>query len=259
MLDIKEIELVFENCESMTVPRNVIGQFDVEDVCTHIHRVAANAISKYQVANKIAIEIFSEFDSEYFPFDVHDEDWKDSRFHRIVTCNDITSIEVVYQDDTRDIFYADFDGEYDNANQKSMISSLGNLYIVIGKDMSMSNIFSDEYVEDKEAVQLRKNLFDIGIEEEKYHPFTEDSLPDLYRYVYLEDERNSCLAIRVEDQNSGWRFVYEESDRVVHFPVKWMYPKSNIVSFLDVHNKEKGFTVEQIKQKYPPIAECSIE
>ena len=163
---IKEIELVFENCESMVVPRNVIGQFDIEDIHVHIHRIASNAIAKYQVPNKIALEIFSEYNAEYQPFDMDIESWKDYRFNRITSCNDITPIGVIYEDGSHDIFYTDFDGECVNANQKSVVSTLGNLYIVIGKDMAIGDVFPDDYMDDEEEVKLRKDMFDIGIEEE---------------------------------------------------------------------------------------------
>ena len=242
---IEEIKLKFADYEYMIVPRNVIGRFDIEDIQTHIHRIgiARNDIAKCQVPNKIALEIFAEYNAEHAVR---------QPFSRITLCNDITSIEVVYEDGSRDIFYTDCDGEDSNTNQKSIISTLGNLYVVIGKDIVIGDVFTDDYMNNAVNVKLRKKTLHIGIKEELPHPFAKDSLPELYRYVYLSNGERDCLAMRVEDPECGWRFVYDKPDHVIHFPTQWVYAESNIVAYFDKHNIERGFTTEQIKKKYPP-------
>ena len=96
-------------------------------------------------------------------------------------------------------------------------------------------------------------MYDIWIKEEIEHEYSENSIPELYRFVYLYDDNNCSLAIRVYDEENEWKFVFDKDSEIIHFPTKWIYPKSNIEEFLNENNKE--FTIPKIKEKYPPKKE----
>ena len=256
MRDIKSIELVFENCESVTFERNVIGTVNIEDIKRVFRRIACNSISSYTTAETVAIEIFADGNAEYDPFKVDD---KERVFDRIARWIDITYIVIGYENGDAEELYVDYDsGEKDdmlgapNVNQKTYLSDLGNLYIIISaKDVNFEDQFgSKEELNDSERNEFIKEMYDIGIKEEPYHEYSAESLPDMYRYVYLADDTSVALAVRVFDKNSGWKFVFQEPNWELNFPTKWKYLESNIEEY--VNKTHDGFSIEEIRKKYPP-------
>lgn len=248
---IKTIELIFENCEVMEINRNEIGVFALYDVETFICRTACNAINKYQVANTFAIEIFSEGNAEHIPFGI--SKYSKRRFDRIKAYNDITGIDIIYDNGNKEHYLTNFDDPRDigdNSNQKVYISELGNLYLVIAAGKDIEDFFDLDYINNKEEIDFTKDMYDIGIKEEPEHEYNEDSVPDMYRYVYLDDGKTNRLAIRVYDPDCEWKFVFEGDRPAIHFPKKWSYADEKMVQFFDEHNEE--FTVVNMMKKYPP-------
>ena len=58
MKGLKQIEIGFENCETITISKNMIGRFSLDDIRPVIRRIACNAINKYWVAGEVQMEIF---------------------------------------------------------------------------------------------------------------------------------------------------------------------------------------------------------
>ena len=136
---IKEIELVFENCEVITIPGKYIGRFYVGNICKSLSRIAVNSTRMYETAKKIVIEIHKDAETQNRQFGTEGDD---STFDRILKWNDITSIEITLEDaynkenkEEHYVFCTDWigDSEYENKGQKSKRSELGHLYIVITK------------------------------------------------------------------------------------------------------------------------------
>ena len=66
---IKEVEFVFENCESIKLDSKYFGWLCIENIREKICRVACNAIGQMKTAHEIAIELFKDIkDIEYLPF-----------------------------------------------------------------------------------------------------------------------------------------------------------------------------------------------
>ena len=154
---VKKIELIFENCDVMEFPTSVLGEVYIIKHETGIARVATNAIDKGTIAREIAIEIFSRGNDDYHPF--KQDDQTDKKFDRLTRCNDITAIEVHYQNDSVDTFYTDYEGEEENVNQTTILSSLGNIYITIGKGDLMNEYFPESERESRMNVSIRMSMY----------------------------------------------------------------------------------------------------
>lgn len=161
MKNIKSVELILENCETIEIEAKYFGMFKMDDIRTGIYRIACNAISKSQTAHSIAFEIFSEANVKYAPFGSCEEQLK---FHRLTQWKDITGIELKYEDGSVETYYVDYDDGEDNAlgaenlNEKVHISRLGNLYIVIEKDKTIFDYFDKDEIEDVESVNFSKTM-----------------------------------------------------------------------------------------------------
>lgn len=164
MDNVKSITIGFENCETITIPRKHIGVIFIQDIKTEIVRVACNAISKVVSANTVAIEIFSEGNVEYLPFGVSPSEMV---FERINECHDITSIDVTYMDGSKETYWTDYEsGDEEglgapNIYEKTKISDLGNLYVVISKDKDIKDFFSDEDINDSDNMQFIKDMLGV--------------------------------------------------------------------------------------------------
>lgn len=268
MKKIKSIEIAFENCESMIIPRNCIGTFLIDGIHETIKRVGMNVIAKYSTIDEFVIEIYKEGDEVYYPFgDTGDEQ---SKFKRLTDFNDISSISVIYEDGDMEEFYVPYDCDDSvgapNRFQDTYISELGNLYISIHALNRIIEYFDLTEINEKETVERTKDLLDVGIEEETMYKFERDNLPEMYRYVYLyvDDENtqthNCTLAVRVYDEDSGWKFIFKGGNPVI-CPTSWKYPNSKIDKFIDSegYSADINWKMGDIINKYPVPDEIEDE
>lgn len=155
MKSIKSIEFVFENCECFSIDAKYLGEFELSDIHQCIHRIASNCIAKMDCANTVAIEIFSEGNKEYSPFGVRDRD--ETLFDRFMY-HDITSIEIVYDDETSETYYVDYEGDEINEYQKNYMNNFGDMYIVISKDKGIFDFFDEDEINDEEIISFAKDM-----------------------------------------------------------------------------------------------------
>ena len=252
MNNVKEICLVLENCDSITFPANVIGDFRIEKINEEVERIAINCIAKVIYANSIFIEIYKDGNIEYAQFGFLEDQIK--KFERLKDSNDITSIEIKYEDDTVDSYFVDYDESNDglgapNINEKTYISSYGNLYIVIDKEKELKDFVNLEEIEDEKHMNYFHKIWDIGIEKEKVHNISTSCLPELYRFVYVMDDlSHQELAIRVME-NGVSRFIYDDPKQDI-YPTKWQYPTKSIDKFLKKEYRDKNFNPYKLKKEF---------
>ena len=161
MKNVKYIELVFENCEEVRIDEKYIGYMAITDFGEEIVRVAINSICKIRAADEVALEIFSEANG---PFISYGKDQGITIFDRITEWNDITHINVVYEDGEEEYIAINYDeglneGKLgaENILQTSKLSDLGNLYLVIstgGEDID--KLFDAEEINDENTINTRK-------------------------------------------------------------------------------------------------------
>ncbi len=156
-MELKLIELVFENCECATINTSHIGDFCIENIDRKITRVAVNEIGEMRIAKSIYIELFSganKTDPHLFTED-------QLLFDRIQVCNDITQVWLHYEDHT-DVIFTDYDdGDEDfapNKNQKVWLSECGNLYIVIDQNAVITDMLDMNEKNDKQRMSHVEGL-----------------------------------------------------------------------------------------------------
>lgn len=269
MKEIKDLYFSLENCEQIHIPKNAIGDLHIGGFRHIINRIACNSISKYTVADEFAIELYRDKNINYttegmylFDEEINKKSEMDHVFDRLIGFKDITQVIVKFEDDSYeeyDVNYNEEDAEAlgsDNRNEKVYVSELGNLYIVIEANKTIEDYFKMDEINDKNYVDFLKDMRDIGITEPEENILSAENLPDLYRYVYLSNDKQTVLAVRVEDEDSGWKFVYESPDKVI-YPTKWQYLNSKIGAFVKKTNKGKKLDLEALKSKYKPASASS--
>lgn len=166
MKDVSSITLVFENCERITIPRKYIGIIHIEDINVEIARVACNSIARITSADTIALEIFSEGNVEHKPFGISQSP-TEMVFSRIDECHDITAVDVTYTDGSSESFWTNYEaGSEDglgapNIFEKTMVSALGNLYIVIAEGKDIWDFFDEGDINDTDGMKFIKDMLGV--------------------------------------------------------------------------------------------------
>ena len=173
-MKLKEITFQLENCDYITIDGKYIGDFLVGDIRTSIKRIACNAIDKMDVVHTFAIEIHKDANKERCAFG--QKEWKETTFNRLISYNDITSIQFElfddYVEDGREPITEHYDylihwtGENSQENdaQKSYVSEVGNLYIVISDGKDIEDFFYKESIDDNDYMDFVCSMYGIGDE-----------------------------------------------------------------------------------------------
>lgn len=151
MKEIKSIELVLENCEVIEIGRENIGIFFVLDIKRSISRKAVNSISDSTTME----ELFMQISSNANNIKSYITTWSENKkpFERLMCHEDITAIDINYQDNTNEYISVKWGGnsDYTNIYQTSAMNQYtGDLYIVISKKETAELYFSD-YLNEKES------------------------------------------------------------------------------------------------------------
>lgn len=174
-MKLKYIEFVFENCDYIKIEGKYIGDFLVDNLSTSVKRIACNSIDNVNIANIIAIEIHKDANKGRYQFDQEDsDDFQQMIFDRLTKYNDITSIQFELEETYIEEgqapcikhydYYVDWtgDSEYTNEAQKTYLSKMGNLYIVIADGKKIEDFFELENIEDDEYMDFHFSMLDIG-------------------------------------------------------------------------------------------------
>jgi hypothetical protein len=139
--EVKQIDVVFENCEVVTFPKEYIGQFYLGELKEVISRRACNQIDKHLLADKLILEVRDRAA-------LNTKTYSGNAFDRVKAYDDITHIDIIYEDGSNDYIGLDYDeGESEgilganNINQKSRINKFGDLELLVGKDLQFEDYF----------------------------------------------------------------------------------------------------------------------
>lgn len=148
MTKVKEIVLVLENCEYIKIPTKHLGNIIIEDVDMSVRRTAINAIDKIQTANSIYLEIIKPEIIKTLGMFNEDDKESLSCFQRLMQHEDITSIEVAYDDSKEEYFVDwDWDSEYINNYQDAQMANNGNLHILINRKKNLKDFLDNGFDE----------------------------------------------------------------------------------------------------------------
>lgn len=232
MDEVRSIEIVFENCDCLTLKRNLLGGVYISGIHETIRRVASNSLCKFKSADEIVLEVLPEAaEQDYCPFGLEDE--KAKKMKRLSQLNDITAVIIMYKNGSREYIYTDYDeGDQEgqlgapNINQKIYMSPGKHLYIVIARGKEISDYFTEECIKRSDKHSRLWN-------EQEEFIWGEEGIPAYYHFVYMEfvDNKNEYtgieLAVRVPCRDDGGKtdsfFIFGESSPIQRKPVAWRY------------------------------------
>ncbi|MBQ6697087.1 MAG: hypothetical protein IJN16_10335 [Lachnospiraceae bacterium] len=191
-MNLKYIEFILENCDSIIIDGKYVGEFIVDDLHTSFRRMASNYIGKLETADTFAIEIHKDADVERYQFgETQYEDFRQGTFERLL-CKDITAIRFRLTDEeireyeeadseaTDDyLYYVDWIGEddYENPAQRCYVSEVGHLYMVIAAEKSIEDFFDLAEINDSDYMDFRFDMYGVGDEyssPDRYHTEEEE-------------------------------------------------------------------------------------
>jgi hypothetical protein len=147
--EVKYIKLILENCEEIMLKKEHIGIIEMFNINRTISRRAMNYISDALIAENIFIQISSKANViESYSFT-----WNGNNtlpFDRLTRWNDITAIDVHFEDGSSEYILVNWNEESDFANlyQTSKINQYtGDLYIAISEKYKVEDYFEKELVE----------------------------------------------------------------------------------------------------------------
>ena len=121
---LKNIKLIFAYADIVTIYKEDIEQLGISNISTIIKKISKDCIIKSEVANDVVIELNKNVQS-----------YNANSFDDIITrCGEIVEIRVEWDDVTYDEYLA-------IADQKTLMSKDGNLYIVISDSKNIEDYF----------------------------------------------------------------------------------------------------------------------
>lgn len=150
---VEKIDIIFENCETLTIPIERIGKFVMDDFHKSVHRTAVNAINEWEIANTIFIEIYNRK--------------RTKKLYRICNYQDITQIWLTFDDLSEKCICVDYqepDGHEDdlgapNINQSAYVTDKGDILLTIAKNKTWHDFMNLDEKLDKD--DIRYSLYDI--------------------------------------------------------------------------------------------------
>lgn len=149
MTKVKEIELVLENCEYIKIPTEHLANIIIEDIDISVRRTAINSIDKQMSANSIYLDIIKpETIKSLGLFDGEDEESL-SCSKRLIQHADITSVEVAYDDNSKEEYFVDWDWDNEclNSYQDTQLAKNGNLHVLINRKNKLKDFLDNENFE----------------------------------------------------------------------------------------------------------------
>ena len=151
-MDIKINKIIFtlENCERVTIDWKYVGYFSIEGITEQINRVAINSIKKYRNCSSFCISL-CRYANNYTVDMFGAVDDLNKSLDRINKWNDITSIEIIYSDNSKEEIYpiwlSEDKDEIENVYQKSIFNKYGDLFLKISKDKNIYDIWDKNEIE----------------------------------------------------------------------------------------------------------------
>lgn len=146
---VKKITFIFENLEHAVFCPTDIGRFSMKDLRHEICRFALNEIRKVNIAGLVMVEVKEDAYGELLL--PNGEITKESALSRLKAFDDITAIEITYEDESSDLYYVEYEGDQDdsipwnNIYQHSFLSDDGSYVIIVSKEKDILRLLQNEW------------------------------------------------------------------------------------------------------------------
>lgn len=154
-MKIKSVELALENCEVITIDKELLGFLYLGDLNTTFCK-EYNSLLETTVCKDFAIEIHRDLsknkETQYLFGQTDDER---NPIERLLKYQDITQIQINFDNDSSKHYYAHWhdEDEYDNRYQYNKKNDFGDLYIVISEDKDFEHFFIDSLINDADYIE----------------------------------------------------------------------------------------------------------
>lgn len=149
MTKVKEIVLVLENCEYIKIPTKHLGNIIIEDVDVSVRRIAINSIDKQMSAQSIYLDIIKPETIKTLGLFGEDDENSLSCSKRVLQYEDMTSVVVIYDDDSKEEYFVDWNrgNEYINSYQSTKLAKNGNLHVLINRKKNLKDFLDNGFDE----------------------------------------------------------------------------------------------------------------
>ncbi len=134
-MNIKQLVIELENCETIYVSTNNVGTLELNDIKRGIFRYNSKYINNTYQSDELYIEILNPTSFKVSSLMYSENEERPSCLERILQYPDITSITIIYDDDKEESISVlwDYEDECNNSYQKAQVSKEGNLHILISE------------------------------------------------------------------------------------------------------------------------------
>jgi len=133
-MKIKSIDIVLENCEVVTIESDYILAIDFGNCHTNYSadRWNKNILKEDIYCKELYLVIHNGGNKDYYEFGIEEDSYKTTVFNRLMESNDITSIEMNFENGENKIIRISWanDNEWENSYQTSEIEEKSG-YLVI--------------------------------------------------------------------------------------------------------------------------------
>lgn len=163
-MNIKSITFNFENCDSLKIDGNFIGDLYAGGANREITKIAVNSFRKIDTINTFFVAINKAANQDRYPFnDKNLSRQKETVFKRL-SYGDIVSVDFKLVAADRSPEHYSYcvkwksNNDCINSYQKTFISNIGDMYLIVSDDAKITDFYSTEEMEDK---NLRKIMFGL--------------------------------------------------------------------------------------------------
>lgn len=145
---LSKIEIGLENCDVITIDNEDIKYVSINSISKDIDIVQDGDIIEHSYCNSLNMLLKPSANKTYQEFQQNGKDYECKVFERLQTYNDITSIQLIYNNGTKtDDIYVLYKDKNENelgspnVYMSTYISDFGDLFIVVDKDKTATQAY----------------------------------------------------------------------------------------------------------------------
>lgn len=207
MKEIKAIKLEFENTDYMVFEPKDFVYFSMDDIWTEIKSFGFGGIDKYVHADTVEMQIKWEANDWHEPFENSNSKHDEFKFDRIQDYDDITHIDVVYDDRTTERYVVNWEdaSEYGEENKKQISVTINDgLLIRIANDVWWDTKDSGKKWRYEQTDKEKEEDKDLSANSERLKRYLEGKNKNATETIVMcKDCKNRCTIYCPMSQNCG--------------------------------------------------------
>ena len=175
---LKELEIVFENCDSVVISKDYISNLYLGDIIENIRMFHSNEVGNYRTVKDVYICILNKLKEENLL-----TEFKENVWNKLIKGKDITQLYLIYSDDSKEMFFVDWNENNESSNvYQSVTFDRFSLIISINRQ----NRNKDLFISKRDYLLNQIDLYRKDLSENLL--FNARSLVNQLKKEYLPDE-----------------------------------------------------------------------